>query len=71
MLRRYSWQNDPYARGIYHHIGTGMAADLATAVQHIGSRVHFAGEHMAIASSGMEAALESGETAAKRVLESA
>lgn len=67
--RFYSWQSNPYARGIYHHIGTGMASDLASATRHQGARLHFAGEHLAQASSGMEAALESGETAALAVLE--
>ena len=65
----YSWQKSPSAGGIYHHIGTGMAADLASATRFEGRRVHFAGEHLAQGSSGMEAALESGERAAHRVLE--
>lgn len=67
-VRRFSWQREAGARGIYHHIGTGMAAHLATAAQESGARLHFAGEHLAIESSGMEGALESGERAAKLVL---
>ena len=67
--RFFSWQTSPFARGIYHHIGTGMARDLARMTQHRGTRLHFAGEHMAQASSGMEAALESGERAATHVVE--
>ncbi len=66
--RIYSWQRSPNARGIYHHIGTGMARALSAAVQHQGKRLHFAGEHLAHVSSGMEAALESGERAAQTVL---
>ena len=69
--RLFSWQRNPNVRGIYHHIGTGMAGIMAAAVQETGSRLQFAGEHLAIASSGMEAALESGERAALRVLERA
>ncbi|MDJ0643480.1 MAG: FAD-dependent oxidoreductase [Erythrobacter sp.] len=68
VLRLYSWQRNPHARGIYHHIGTGMAADLANATRDADSLLHFAGEHLAVASSGMEGALESGEEAALRVL---
>lgn len=68
VLRHYSWQKSPHARGIYHHIGTGMAADLAAAAQWQGQRLHFAGEHLAQVSSGMEGALESGERAARGVL---
>lgn len=62
--RLFSWQRDPGARGIYHHIGTGMAHDLAAATRHVGRRLHFVGEHLAQENSGMEAALESGERAA-------
>ena len=65
--RFYSWQNNPHARGIYHHIGTGMAADLAAATDYRGRRLHFAGEHLAQSSSGMEGALESGERTALHV----
>ena len=28
LLRLFSWQKDPYARGIYHHIGAGQALSL-------------------------------------------
>lgn len=66
--RLHSWQKVPGARGIYHHIGTGMAADLAAATRHEGKRLHFAGEHLGRAASGMEGALESGEAAAQAVL---
>jgi monoamine oxidase len=69
VARLYSWQKNPYARGIYHHLGTGMTASHATAVQAKCKRLHFAGEHLAIENSGMEGALESGERAAQRVLE--
>ena len=66
--RFHSWQANPYACGIYHHIGTGMARDLATATARTGARLHFAGEHLARGSSGMEAALESGERAALAII---
>ncbi len=71
VTRLLSWQRNPHARGIYHHIGTGMARDLARSARHRGARLHFAGEHLAQASSGMEAALESGERAARVALETA
>ncbi len=70
LLRMYSWQKDRYARGIYHHIGAGQAADLAAAARYTGHRLHFAGEHLAQTSSGIEGALESGERAARAVLAS-
>jgi len=68
VLRFHSWQKAPGARGIYHHIGTGMTGDLAAALSHQGARLQFAGEHFGRAASGMEAALESGEAAAQAVL---
>lgn len=67
--RLFSWQKSPMARGIYHHIGTGQAALLADAVRAKGERLHFAGEHLAEAASGMEAALESGNRVARRIIE--
>lgn len=68
LLRMFSWQKEKLARGIYHHIGVGQGAKLAATVQFQGSRLHFAGEHMAQNSPGMEGALESGERAAQSVL---
>jgi monoamine oxidase len=60
-LRVYSWQKQPSFGGIYHHLSTGIAADLASLAQRTSGRVHFAGEHLALRHSGMEGALESGE----------
>lgn len=68
-LRMFSWQKEPFARGIYHHIGTGQGAALGAAAQYQGERLHFAGEHLAQESPGMEGALETAERAAQRVLE--
>jgi monoamine oxidase len=67
MERLFSWQKSPMARGIYHHIGTGQAAMLATTSKGNGRRLFFAGEHLAQASSGMEGALESGNRAARMI----
>ena len=67
-VKLFSWQKNPFARGIYHHIGAGQGADLAAAVQHTGQRLHFAGEHLAQDASGMEGALETGERAAQYIL---
>jgi monoamine oxidase len=71
VLRLFSWQRNPGARGIYHHIGTGMVGDLAATTRHRGKRLHFAGEHLGQTASGMEAALESAEVAVEAVLASA
>ena len=68
-LRMFSWQKNPFARGVYHHIGAGQGRALAAAAQHKGARLHFAGEHLAQQSSGVEGALESGQRTAEYVLE--
>ena len=68
LLHFVSWQKNPFARGIYHHIGTGQGATLADTVAYEGARLHFAGEHMAREAPGMEGALESAERAAQNVL---
>ena len=65
----FSWQKQPGARGIYHHIGTGMARDLAATALESRKRLHFAGEHLATTNTGMEGAIESGERTARRVIE--
>jgi monoamine oxidase len=67
-LKLFSWQANPHARGIYHHIGTGQAASLASAVRWQGRSLHFAGEHLGPVSQGMEGALESARQTAERIL---
>lgn len=70
-LRVFSWQKQPSAQGIYHHLTPGVAADLAILSRRTIGRVHFAGEHLAIWHSGMEAALESGERIGRMLAERA
>ncbi len=66
--RMFSWQNNAMARGTYHYLQAGQSRLLAKATTFTGRRLHFAGEHLAQLSSGMEGALESGERAAQTVL---
>jgi monoamine oxidase len=68
VARVFSWCKVPWARGIYHHMMPGQGASHAAAVNAVGQRLHFAGEHMARVHSGMEGAMEAGERAAYRVL---
>ena len=67
-LRHYDWGRSPFARGIYHHLGVGLGATMAVAIQAKPGRLHFAGEHMAMHSSGMEGALESGKRVAEMLI---
>lgn len=66
-LKLWSWQKQPHAGGIYHHLSPGMAPTMATLAQREGGRLHFAGEHLAISNSGMEGALESGDRVGRAV----
>jgi monoamine oxidase len=68
LAKGFSWSKQRSARGIYHHIGAGQGAMLAAGVEAKGARLHFAGEHMARSSPGMEGALESGEQAARWII---
>jgi monoamine oxidase len=70
-LKTFSWQKQKFASGIYHHLGAGLSGPMAYAAQREGKRLHFAGEHLAIAASGMEGALESGQRVAQRIAERA
>lgn len=67
-MRMFSWQKQEFAKGVYHHIGTGQGQSLAAAARYKGERLHFAGEHLAQASTGMEGALETAEKAVRHVL---
>ncbi|MFM2409545.1 MAG: hypothetical protein RL481_373 [Pseudomonadota bacterium] len=71
VLRLFSWQKERFAKGIYHHIGVGMRRDLAAISYGAAHRLRFAGEHLALNASGMEAALESGERAAQAIIDRA
>ncbi len=67
--RMFSWQDNLMARGTYHRLNAGQAPMLAAAATAIGQRLHFAGEHLAQLSSGLEGALESGARAAQKIMQ--
>lgn len=66
LLAVRSWGRDPLAGGAYAEIRAGGCARVAAAPLDHG-RVHFAGEHTEFRLLGMEAALASGERAAREV----
>lgn len=68
LTRMISWGRDRLAGGSWHMPRPGQMAALARAVTAPTERVHLAGEHVAVADTGMEGALESGDRAAERVL---
>jgi monoamine oxidase len=68
MERAWSWVNDPYAGGMYAYWRPGMIGRLKADMAKPVNGVHFAGEHTADSTRGLEGALESGERAATEVL---
>ncbi len=63
-----SWGQDPWARGAYAHYAPGQCTTLKPAVAEPWHRIHFAGEHTAVTSPGMESTFESAQRASQEVL---
>jgi monoamine oxidase len=63
-----SWGNDPFAGGAYHYYAPGQIARLRPSAAQAWGRLHFAGEHTAIAQPGMEGACESADRAVAELL---
>jgi len=68
IVRVVSWGRDPYARGAYSYFSPGQIRRFQKIMAQPWQRIHFAGEHTAISSSGMESALESAERVAEEIL---
>ena len=64
-----SWYNDPDSAGDWAVWQPGQVTRLAEHVGRQHGRVHFCGEHTAVANRGMEGALESGDRVAFEVLD--
>ena len=63
-----NWSADAFAGGGWAYFHPGQIRRFGTAMAAPHGRIHFAGEHLAHASRGMEGAMESGERAAGEVL---
>ncbi|MEZ5498131.1 MAG: FAD-dependent oxidoreductase [Steroidobacteraceae bacterium] len=63
-----SWAQDPFSAGDWAIFGPGQVRAFAHDLAKPHGRLYFCGEHTALASRGMEGALESAETAALQVL---
>lgn len=68
IVRVVSWGSDIYARGAYSYFGPGQIRRFQKFMAQPWQRIHFAGEHTAISSPGMESALESAERVAQEIL---
>ena len=69
VLAYKSWYRDPFAAGDWAVWQPGQITELAAHVATPHERIHFCGEHTAIANRGMEGAMESGERVALEVLD--
>jgi monoamine oxidase len=63
-----SWGGDPYARGAWAYFKPGQVTRFAMQMGESQGRLHFCGEHLARASRGMEAALETAEIAVRQIV---
>ncbi|MCX6551010.1 MAG: FAD-dependent oxidoreductase [Acidobacteria bacterium] len=68
VARIMSWARDPYSKGAYSNYLPGQATRLKPVMGNPWQRLHFAGEHTAFTSPGMEGAMESAERVADEVL---
>jgi monoamine oxidase len=66
-----SWYRDEFSSGDWAVFEPGHVTDFATELGKPHGRIHFCGEHTAIANRGMEGAMESGERVALEVLSAA
>ena len=67
-IRIFSWQQQAFHKGSFAVWRPGQISRFAQHMALPSGRLHFAGEHTAQWSSGMEGALESGERAANEIL---
>ena len=63
-----SWSQDEFAKGAYSHFKTGQLTTIGPNIKTAVGRIHFAGEHTAEKSPGMEGALESAERVVTEIL---
>jgi monoamine oxidase len=64
-----SWTRDPFSAGAWAYFHPGTVTAFLPAMLQAHGRVHFCGEQTALATRGMEGALESGARAADETLE--
>jgi monoamine oxidase len=67
VARIMSWAREPFSKGAYVNFHPGQVSRLKPVMGKPWHRLHFAGEHTAFTSPGMEGALESAERAAEEI----
>lgn len=69
LARRVAWHTDPMAGGAWINWAPGQIARYAAALGVPSGCLHFAGEHTGTGIRGIEAAMESGERAAREIIQ--
>lgn len=69
VFHRVSWGSEPLIRGEKYVMGAGQVTRFARALAEPAGNIHWAGEHHKSLEVGIEAALQSGERAARELLE--
>jgi len=64
-----SWGNDPWAKGAYANYLPGQVTRLKPVMDKPWHRLHFAGEHTAVTTPGMECAIETAQRAANEIID--
>jgi monoamine oxidase len=64
----FSWKTQPFNLGDWAYFKPGQISRFALGMAAPAGRIHFCGEHTAVANRGMEGALESSERVALEVL---
>ena len=63
-----SWANDPFSKGAYANYLPGQVSRLKPVMDKPWHRIHFAGEHTAVTSPGMESTIETAQRAANEII---
>ncbi len=63
-----SWGRDPWALGAYAHYAPGQVSRLKPVMAQPWQRLHFAGEHTAVTSPGIESAIEAAQRATREII---
>ncbi len=64
-----SWGADPYAKGAYANYLPGQVTRLKPVMDKPWHRLHFAGEHTAVTTPGMECTIETAQRAANEIID--
>ncbi len=64
-----SWGSDPFAKGAYANFLPGQVSRLMPTMTEPWHRIHFAGEHTAVTTPGMESTIETAQRAANQIID--